>query len=242
MLSTVRRSGHPALSTVLYRWDPAARIIRISTTADRLKARQVRNNPHVALHVQGPDVWSFAVAEGEAEVSGDAAELLAFAGEQPDTAAFLEQQSQGTPRGDQDQGVPAVRHRPGPPVSRPPPGSGLRRRDQRAPACVAGRPDRPPGRAVAERAGGRPADAVIDVPSAQAEDRAAGETAARSGEQAARLPPAAGGPARDAGRGDADHEWRHAGRATQTTPLRPPAPPRCAVARRRRRRAAVINS
>ncbi|RJL35611.1 pyridoxamine 5'-phosphate oxidase family protein [Bailinhaonella thermotolerans] len=93
VLATVKRSGHPAMSTVLYRWDPDARIIRISTTAGRLKARQVRNNPHVALHVNGPDVWSFAVAEGEAEVSDAADELLAFAGEQPDPAAFLEQQA-----------------------------------------------------------------------------------------------------------------------------------------------------
>lgn len=93
VLATVRRTGHPALSTVLYRWDPAGRAIRISTTAGRLKARQIARDPHVALHVQGPDVWSFAVAEGEAEVSGDPAELLAFAGDQPDPAAFLEQQA-----------------------------------------------------------------------------------------------------------------------------------------------------
>ncbi|MFG3439584.1 pyridoxamine 5'-phosphate oxidase family protein [Nonomuraea sp. NPDC047897] len=93
VLATVRRTGHPALSTVLYRWDPAARVVRISTTADRLKARQVRNDPHVALHVRGPDVWSFAVAEGEAEVSSSPEELLAFAGEQPDPAAFLDQQA-----------------------------------------------------------------------------------------------------------------------------------------------------
>lgn len=93
VLATIRRSGHPAMSTVLYRWDPDARVVRISTTADRLKARQVRNDPHVALHVQGPDVWSFAVAEGRAEVSGSPEELLAFAGEQADPAAFLEQQA-----------------------------------------------------------------------------------------------------------------------------------------------------
>ncbi|WP_433435081.1 pyridoxamine 5'-phosphate oxidase family protein [Nonomuraea sp. CA-141351] len=92
VLATVKRSGHPAMSTVLYRWDPAERVIRISTTADRLKARQVRNDPHVALHVSGPDVWSFAVAEGEAEVSGSSEELLAFAGDQADPAAYLEQQ------------------------------------------------------------------------------------------------------------------------------------------------------
>lgn len=86
VLAGVKRSGHPHLSTVLYHWDPAERIVRISTTADRLKVRQVRRNPHVALHVTGPDVWSFAVAEGEAEISevttvpGDATgrELLAM--------------------------------------------------------------------------------------------------------------------------------------------------------------------
>ena len=68
VLAGVKRSGHPHLSTVLYHWDPAERIVRISTTADRLKVRQVRQNPHAALHVTGPDVWSFAVAEGEAEI------------------------------------------------------------------------------------------------------------------------------------------------------------------------------
>ncbi|MGN9844297.1 pyridoxamine 5'-phosphate oxidase family protein [Nonomuraea sp. H19] len=93
VLATMKRSGHPAMSTVLYRWDPAERSIRISTTADRLKARQVRNDPHVALHVSGPDVWSFAVAEGEAEVSGRPEELLAFAGDPADPAAYLDQQA-----------------------------------------------------------------------------------------------------------------------------------------------------
>ncbi|MEU7900971.1 pyridoxamine 5'-phosphate oxidase family protein [Nonomuraea sp. NPDC049152] len=52
----------------------------IFTTAERLKARQARNNPHVALHISGPDIWSFAVAEGEAEVTDTPAELLAPAG------------------------------------------------------------------------------------------------------------------------------------------------------------------
>ncbi|GAA4230596.1 PPOX class probable F420-dependent enzyme [Streptosporangium album] len=101
-LASVRRSGHPHLSTVLYGWDPGERVIRISTTADRLKARQFRRDPHAALHVQGPDVWSFAVAEGEAELSevttvpGDAAgrELLALTpgfDDPADEAAFLRQ-------------------------------------------------------------------------------------------------------------------------------------------------------
>lgn len=102
VLATVKRSGHPHLSTVLYNWNPAERVIRVSTTADRLKARHVRNNPHLSLHVNGPDIWSFAVAEGDAEVSevttqpGDAVgkELLALVPAFDDPAAqaaFLRQ-------------------------------------------------------------------------------------------------------------------------------------------------------
>ncbi|MEU4743264.1 TIGR03618 family F420-dependent PPOX class oxidoreductase [Actinosynnema sp. NPDC023658] len=68
VLATVKRSGHPHLSTVLYQWDAGERVIRVSTTADRLKARQIRADPRVALHVSGPDVWSFAAVEGDAEL------------------------------------------------------------------------------------------------------------------------------------------------------------------------------
>lgn len=68
-LATVKRSGHPHLTTMIYGWDPAARVARFFTTADRIKVRHIRANPRAALHVPGPDVWSFAVAEGEAEVS-----------------------------------------------------------------------------------------------------------------------------------------------------------------------------
>ncbi len=68
-LATVKRSGHPHLTTMLYSWDAEARIIRFSTTVDRVKIKHLRRDPHAALHVQGGDVWSFAVAEGEAEVS-----------------------------------------------------------------------------------------------------------------------------------------------------------------------------
>jgi PPOX class probable F420-dependent enzyme len=102
VLASVKRSGHPHLSTVLYHWDPDGRVLRISTTADRLKVRQLRRDPHAALHVAGPNVWSFAVAEGEAEISsptirsGDAIgrELLSMKPgfENPaDENAFLEQ-------------------------------------------------------------------------------------------------------------------------------------------------------
>ncbi|MFD9434813.1 pyridoxamine 5'-phosphate oxidase family protein [Streptomyces sp. NPDC060002] len=69
-LASVRRTGHPHLTTMVYSWDADARIVRFSTTADRVKVQHLRRDPHAALHVPGDDVWSFAVAEGEAEVSG----------------------------------------------------------------------------------------------------------------------------------------------------------------------------
>jgi PPOX class probable F420-dependent enzyme len=101
-LATNKRSGHPHLTTMLYRWDPEARIVRFSTTVDRIKVKHLRRDPHAALHVAGGDVWSFAVAEGEAEVSesttvpGDAVgrELLAMipkAAKPADDNAFLAQ-------------------------------------------------------------------------------------------------------------------------------------------------------
>ncbi|WP_338492668.1 PPOX class F420-dependent oxidoreductase [Streptomyces sp. SJL17-4] len=101
-LATNKSSGHPHLTTMLYSWDPEARVVRFSTTADRVKAKQLRRDPRAAVHVPGGDVWSFAVAEGEAEVSetttmpGDATgrELLAMipqAAKPEDENAFLEQ-------------------------------------------------------------------------------------------------------------------------------------------------------
>ncbi|MEV6649055.1 TIGR03618 family F420-dependent PPOX class oxidoreductase [Streptomyces sp. NPDC051219] len=101
-LATNKRSGHPHLTTMLYDWDAEARVVRFSTTADRVKVKQLRSDPRAALHVPGEDVWSFAVAEGESEVSdvttvaGDATgrELLAMvqeAAKPEDEAAFLAQ-------------------------------------------------------------------------------------------------------------------------------------------------------
>ncbi|GGV46598.1 PPOX class F420-dependent enzyme [Kitasatospora herbaricolor] len=102
ILATNKSSGHPHLTTMLYSWDAAARIVRFSTTADRIKVKQLRRDPRAAVHVQGDDVWSFAVAEGEADVSavtttpGDTVgrELLAMvpaAARPQDEDAFLTQ-------------------------------------------------------------------------------------------------------------------------------------------------------
>lgn len=102
VLATNKRNGHPHMSTVVYAWDPAERIARISTTAGRAKVKQLRNDPRAALHVSSADHLSFAVAEGTAELSdmsekpGDLTglELLAMTpgfDDPADERAFLEQ-------------------------------------------------------------------------------------------------------------------------------------------------------
>jgi PPOX class probable F420-dependent enzyme len=74
ILATIAANGRPQLSNVLYVWDPDTRTARISTTADRVKARNVRRDPRAALHVSGGHFWQFAVGEGPATVSDVATE------------------------------------------------------------------------------------------------------------------------------------------------------------------------
>jgi PPOX class probable F420-dependent enzyme len=101
ILAAVTRAGYPHLTNVLYVWDSAERMARVSTTADRVKGRILQRDPRAALHVAGPHFWSYAVAECDAETSdvataaGDEAsrELLtmvaALVGEVEDEAAFF---------------------------------------------------------------------------------------------------------------------------------------------------------
>ena len=69
MLATTKSSGHPQLSNVLYLWDGGRRTAAITTTDTRLKTRNLRRNPNAALYVAGAHFWSYAVAEGTAELS-----------------------------------------------------------------------------------------------------------------------------------------------------------------------------
>lgn len=103
ILAAVTRAGYPHLTNVLYEWNPAQRTARVSTTADRVKGRILRRDPRAALHVPGSHFWSYAVAEGDADVSdvatspGDETcrELLevhsAFYGKMGDEVSFFEQ-------------------------------------------------------------------------------------------------------------------------------------------------------
>ncbi|MFF0860245.1 pyridoxamine 5'-phosphate oxidase family protein [Nonomuraea sp. NPDC003560] len=68
-LATNGGGGRPLLSTVVYTWDPPRRVVRISTVADRLTVRRLHQDPRCALYVTSDDFGSYAVAEGEAELS-----------------------------------------------------------------------------------------------------------------------------------------------------------------------------
>ena len=74
VLATVAADGRPQLSNVLYVWDAERRTARISTTADRAKAANLRRDPRAALHVPGRHFWQFAVAEGPVTLADVAAE------------------------------------------------------------------------------------------------------------------------------------------------------------------------
>ncbi|MEW2353943.1 PPOX class F420-dependent oxidoreductase [Spirillospora sp. NPDC029432] len=74
VLATLKKDGRPQLSNINYHFDEAARLIRISITEDRAKARNLRRDPRASLHVSAPDGWSWAVAEGTAELTAVAAD------------------------------------------------------------------------------------------------------------------------------------------------------------------------
>jgi PPOX class probable F420-dependent enzyme len=103
ILAAITSAGYPHLTNVLYVWDAERGIARVSTTADRVKGRALRRDPHAALHVSGEHFWQFVVAECDADLSDVAAapgddatnELLqvhsAFYGRQLDEESFFRQ-------------------------------------------------------------------------------------------------------------------------------------------------------
>ncbi len=72
VLTTLKRDGKPQLSNVLHTVGDDG-VVRISTTADRAKYANLRRSPWAALHVNGSDFWSYAVLEGDVELSEVAA-------------------------------------------------------------------------------------------------------------------------------------------------------------------------
>ncbi|PXW99848.1 PPOX class F420-dependent oxidoreductase [Mycolicibacterium moriokaense] len=69
VLATIRRDARPQLSNVVHTFDPATRVFRISTTADRAKTHNLKRDPRAAYYVAGSDFWKFSVADTTAELS-----------------------------------------------------------------------------------------------------------------------------------------------------------------------------
>lgn len=65
-LATIKRDGRPQQSTILYGFDSGSRVVRISVTDTRAKTKNLQRDPRMSLHVRGPNVWSWVVAEGVA--------------------------------------------------------------------------------------------------------------------------------------------------------------------------------
>lgn len=72
ILVTTKSDGRPHLTNVLHHLDDDG-VARISTTATRAKAHNIERDPWAALHVNGDTFFSYAVLEGEAELSEPAA-------------------------------------------------------------------------------------------------------------------------------------------------------------------------
>lgn len=72
VLTTIRQNGRPQLSNVLHHAG-ADGVLRISTTANRAKVANLRREPWAALKVDGDNFWTFAVLEGDVDLSDVAA-------------------------------------------------------------------------------------------------------------------------------------------------------------------------
>ncbi|WP_445163949.1 PPOX class F420-dependent oxidoreductase [Mycobacterium sp. Dal123C01] len=73
VLATIKRDGRPQLSNVSYHFDPRELLIRVSITEPRAKTRNLRRDPRASILVDSDDGWSYAVAEGTAELTPPAA-------------------------------------------------------------------------------------------------------------------------------------------------------------------------
>lgn len=102
VLATIKRDGRPQLSNVSYYFDVRSAAIQVSITEPRAKTRNLRRDPRASILVSSDDGWSYAVAEGTAELTppastrdDDTVEALIalyrnIAGEHPDWEEYRE--------------------------------------------------------------------------------------------------------------------------------------------------------
>lgn len=73
VLATIKRDGRPQLSNVRYYFDVRNTAVQVSITEPRAKTRNLRRDPRASLLVSSDDGWSYAVAEGTADLTPPAA-------------------------------------------------------------------------------------------------------------------------------------------------------------------------
>ena len=100
VLATLKRDGRPQLSNVSYYFDARRVAVQVSVAEPRAKTRNLRRDPRASILVDADDGWSYAVAEGTAELTppatapgDDTVEALIalyrnIAGEHPDWDDF----------------------------------------------------------------------------------------------------------------------------------------------------------
>jgi PPOX class probable F420-dependent enzyme len=74
-LVTIKRDGRPQLSVVAYAFDAGTQTIRISTTDDRVKTRNLRRDPRASMYLAAANGSVYQVAEGVATLSPVATDM-----------------------------------------------------------------------------------------------------------------------------------------------------------------------
>ncbi|OLF06957.1 F420-dependent protein [Actinophytocola xinjiangensis] len=69
VLATIKQDGRPQLSPVMPFYHQEAGVIYVSSV-ETAKIANLRRDPRAALEVTSPDGWSWATAEGTAELTG----------------------------------------------------------------------------------------------------------------------------------------------------------------------------
>jgi PPOX class probable F420-dependent enzyme len=75
VLATLKADGRPQLSNVNYAFDRETGVLRSSITASRAKYVNLKRDPRASFHVETSDGWTYAVAEGIAELTPPAAAI-----------------------------------------------------------------------------------------------------------------------------------------------------------------------
>jgi PPOX class probable F420-dependent enzyme len=68
-LAAIKRDGRPQLSMVNFTLDPSGPTARVSVVDGRAKVANLQRDPRASLLVTSDDGWSYAVLEGDAELS-----------------------------------------------------------------------------------------------------------------------------------------------------------------------------